>query len=181
MWKAIDDTSKERFLLLAEKLAQEHAGSEESKPKSKVKGTTSRKQSSKGGGRCWHKYTCFFPLLLLQFPGCLPRCITSSSRDVPVSASEGFKAWHSNSAASTCSTRPLQETEGGPKKPLSAYIIFCREERPRIIAENPELSFGEAIHPPFDSVGVLSEIQGLIVPAPVAASDSCSPALHHWL
>ena len=53
MWKALDDNSKERFLLQAEKLAQEHAGSDESKPKSKAKGTTSRNRSSKGGGRCW--------------------------------------------------------------------------------------------------------------------------------
>ncbi|KAG8986007.1 Non-histone chromosomal protein 6 [Tulasnella sp. 427] len=33
--------------------------------------------------------------------------------------------------------------KGGPKRPLSAFMYFCKDWRDRVKAENPEASFGE--------------------------------------
>jgi len=39
--------------------------------------------------------------------------------------------------------KPKADTADKPKKAPGAYMVFCKEQRPKIIEENPGLSFGE--------------------------------------
>ncbi|KAG8908916.1 Non-histone chromosomal protein 6 [Tulasnella sp. 403] len=40
-------------------------------------------------------------------------------------------------------TKKAPKEKGGPKRPLSAFMYFCKDWRERVKAENPEASFGE--------------------------------------
>ncbi|KAG8911451.1 Non-histone chromosomal protein 6, partial [Tulasnella sp. 417] len=40
-------------------------------------------------------------------------------------------------------TKAAAKDKSGPKRPLSAFMYFCKDWRDRVKAENPEASFGE--------------------------------------
>lgn len=45
-------------------------------------------------------------------------------------------------AALRCTPCRASQGEREPKKPLSAYIHFCRSQRPNLVSDHPEASFG---------------------------------------
>ena len=38
---------------------------------------------------------------------------------------------------------PEEESEKKPKRPPGPYMLFCKVKRPKIVAANPEFTFGE--------------------------------------
>lgn len=46
-------------------------------------------------------------------------------------------------ASGTSTGRVAKTKREGPKRGLSAFMIFSKEERPKVVEENPDIKFGD--------------------------------------